>query len=382
MVTLAVIAAIAAFLVVGWFVGAGSHNIGAGFVSGCVAAIWTAWPLVKVHQQERSNMLSPVPKRYQAPCKQAFAALREILATSTYEFGNTWRVSLADTQTKRIVAMLSFSEDETRLETGSRGGIDTRTYRVKRLINLEAQFKDDSETCVIQLDFDTKAEGHNWIYACDHVIHGIQNALDDRLGIGRPVGSPATFTLTAPPWWLLGLTGLGVLILFAMHGVTDSSHDSSGYQDQSSTGSDSSTNTGSTTSQDSSTSAPASTSNEPVSNPYNDRPDMAVKDFLQHPDTAPNGQSSVTQPPDPPSPYHYSPEMNTHTVTTYPPDELRSRLADSETKLSDVKNQLNAAPNDAAGRPKITRLLEEERDLSDRIKIYKGDLLLWGINKP
>lgn len=214
---LAIVGGVIAFLVVGAIV---SQTVvhdsysSAGFLSGAVAAAWCIWPALKVHQVERYNTLRPVPKKYQLPWKNAFAKVREILDRANYKMGSRWHVSTADTQSKHIHATLQFMDEEGKFEGTKVENIQYRTERVRRLVEVDIQFQDLDEATVIQLDFQTQAEGNNPIYACDFVVEDVKNAIDRELGAGAAVGDPAQFVMGAPPWWLLGFSALGLMNLW------------------------------------------------------------------------------------------------------------------------------------------------------------------------
>lgn len=213
----AIIGGIVAFLVVGAIVSqtvVHSSTAEAGWFSGLVAAAWCVWPALKGHQVERYNMLRPVPKKYQLPWKNAFGKVREILDRANYKMGSKWHVSTADTQSKHIHATLQFMDEEGKFEGTKVENIRYTTERVKRLVELDIQFKEMDDATIIQLDFSTQAEGNNPIYACDFVVDDIKNAIEREVGPGTAVGNPAEFVLGAPPWWLLGATGFGLMILW------------------------------------------------------------------------------------------------------------------------------------------------------------------------
>lgn len=185
------------------------------FWSGAVAAAWCIWPAIKGHQVERYNVLRPVPRRYKIVWKNAYAKVREILDRAHYKMGSRWNVT-SDPQSRHIRALLTFTDEEGHFDApgGRVENIQYRTERVKRLVELDVQFKEEDEYTVVQLDFQTQAEGRNPIYACDFVVEDIKSAVERELGPGTDAGSPAQFTLEAPPWWLLAFTGFGLLSLW------------------------------------------------------------------------------------------------------------------------------------------------------------------------
>jgi len=184
--------------------------------SGIIAAAWCIWPGLKGHQVERYNMLRPVPQTYNIPVNNAFAKVREILDRANYKMGSKWHVGTANTQAKHIHATLQFMDEEGKFEApgGKVENIRRSTERVKRFVELDVQFKEQDDVTTIQLDFRTQAEGNNQIYACDFVVSDIKNAIEREMGPGSAVGDPAQFVLGAPPWWLLGVTAFGLMMLW------------------------------------------------------------------------------------------------------------------------------------------------------------------------
>lgn len=213
----AIFGGILAFLVVGAIVSqtvVHDSYAEAGWLSGLVAAAWCVWPALKGHQVERYNMLKPVPILYKLPWKNAFAKVREILERANYKMGSRWHVSTSDTQSKHIFATLQFMDEEGKFEGSKVENLQYRTQRVRRLVELDVQFQDLNEMTTIQLDFKTQAEGNNPIYACDFVVNDIKNAIEREMGPGTPSGDQAKFVLGAPPWWLLGVTAFGLMVLW------------------------------------------------------------------------------------------------------------------------------------------------------------------------
>ncbi len=189
------------------------HQKEAGLFPGRVAGIWAAWPFFHKGGVDRYNFLHPVPRRYKQPLKHVFAKIRQILSEQTYNFGDKWHVSTADTMQHRITASLRYTEEETKIEGDARGQLHTRKERVQRLIEMDVQFKDEgNDSTVVQFDFSPKIEGAAF-GACDSIISGITSAAETALGPGSDAGKPADKTLPAPPWWLVGLGALGVFSL-------------------------------------------------------------------------------------------------------------------------------------------------------------------------
>jgi len=134
------------------------HQKEAGLFPGLVAGIWAAWPFFHKGGVDRYNFLHPVPRRYKQPLKHVFAKIRQILSEQTYNFGDKWHVSTADTMQHRITASLRYTEEETKIEGDARGQLHTRKERVQRLIEMDVQFKDEgNDSTVVQFDFSPKA---------------------------------------------------------------------------------------------------------------------------------------------------------------------------------------------------------------------------------
>lgn len=217
---LAIFGGIFAFLLVGATVGElvlHKAQAESAWFSGLIAAAWCVWPALKAHQVERYNTLSPVPTRYNHQWKNAYAKVREILDRAVYNMGSRWHVTTSDTVAKHIHAVLQFTDEEGKWEapSGRLDGINYRTEKVKRLVELDIQFKEQDDQTIVQLDFRTQADGNNAMYACDRVVQDFKNAIDRELGPGTAAGNPAEFVMTAPPWWLLGLSAVGLLSLWS-----------------------------------------------------------------------------------------------------------------------------------------------------------------------
>ncbi|SRR5579875_488077 len=187
------------------------HNKDAGAFPGLVLGIWAAWPFFHHARIQRYNFLHPVPGEYQVLAREAFQKVRDLLAEVSYNFGDRWHVATADTQTGRIVANLRFTDEHVHFEAEARGHIHTRKERLQRFIGLEIHVKDTGRgTAIIQLDFSPKVEGANF-FACDSIVSNLSAAIESELGAGTPAGTPADTKLSAPPWWLLGLSALALL---------------------------------------------------------------------------------------------------------------------------------------------------------------------------
>lgn len=190
------------------------HTQGAGIFPGIIAGVWTAWPFFHHAGADRYNVLHPVPKEYSLPVPHAFSKVRDLLADISYNFGDTWHIVTADTQTKRIVANLRFSDEVTKTEGDARGQLHTRTEREQRHLELEVQMKETAKDgSIIQLDFKPTIEGTN-IAACDKVILSVCNGIEAAIGPGVDRGSPADKRLPPPPWWLISFTFLAVMVFW------------------------------------------------------------------------------------------------------------------------------------------------------------------------
>lgn len=191
------------------------HNNEAGFLPGLIAGTWAAWPFLHQARAQRYNFLHPVPREYKVPVKQAFAKVRELLADISYNYGDKWHISTADTTSGRISADLRFTDEQVHHEMDSRGQIHTRKERLQRYLGLEVTIRDTGrDTSLIYLDFTPKVEGFQF-HACDSIVTGILTAIESRIGPGAQVGDPAETQLPAPPWWLLCISALGLLALLS-----------------------------------------------------------------------------------------------------------------------------------------------------------------------
>lgn len=187
------------------------HAQGPGIFPGIVAGVWVAWPFFHHAGADRYNVLHPVPKEYSLPVPHAFSKVRDLLADISYNFGDKWHIVTADTQTKRIVANLRFSDEVTKMEGDARGQLHTRTERVQRYLELQVQMKETpKDGTIIRLDFQPTIEGTE-IAACDKVIFSVRNGIESAIGPGIDRGTPADKRLPAPPWWLISLTALALM---------------------------------------------------------------------------------------------------------------------------------------------------------------------------
>ena len=201
------------FMFVGAFVGGFLKAKEAGVLPGLVAGIWAAWPCIHHAQVARYDFLHPAPLEYNVAAKVAFTRVRDLLAEVSYNFGDKWQISTADTQTGRLMANLRFTDEETHFDFDARGHVQTRKERMQRFIVLEAIIKDTGKgTTIIQFDFLPKVEGAKFS-ACDSIVSEVWTTVDSALGHGAPVGEPADSSVPAPPWWLLGLSAVTALAM-------------------------------------------------------------------------------------------------------------------------------------------------------------------------
>jgi hypothetical protein len=191
------------------------HKGEAGLFPGLVVGIWAAWPCFHAWLVERKHFLHPQPREYEIPAKFAFAKIRDFLAEISYNFGDKWRVVTADTQSGRITANLTFTDEVVRCEADAKGQIHTRKERVQRFITLDALVADTGRgTTSVKLDFTAKADGSN-LFACDSIISNCQKSISAQLGGAKQADSPAPVSkLSAPPWWLLIISAVALITFY------------------------------------------------------------------------------------------------------------------------------------------------------------------------
>jgi len=188
-----------------------------------LAALWVAWPFYSRAWSARKALLHPPVRRYNLPHKQAFAKLRQILSNTTYNFGDKWYVSSADTVQKRITACLRFTDEEQRIDLSPLSHhTSLRKERKQRLLELEVQMEEEKElddSTLIQFDFRATVEGVSW-HACDRIIYALLSDVQSQLGPGEIADlqqkAPAK---SSPPWWLIAIT---VLCLLSVAGAVGS----------------------------------------------------------------------------------------------------------------------------------------------------------------
>ena len=173
MAIVAIAVGIFVFLLTGAMTSELTHDTGAGIVPGIILGIMATAPLFKLAAQERSNFLHPAPREYNIPAKIAFAKIRDILAETTYNYGDKWHVVTADTQSGRITANLRFTDEFTCIEGDARGNIRTHKERLQRFLALDIQIRaTERGTTMIQFDFSPNVEGVNYA-ACDSIISNV-----------------------------------------------------------------------------------------------------------------------------------------------------------------------------------------------------------------
>jgi len=187
-------------------------NAHSGDMPGLVAAIWAAWPFFHKGAVQRLNFLHPPAKAYDKSSADVFEQLHEMLRETVYRFGDRWHVITADTQAKRLVADLQYTDEEFNIVAAATGKHSTE--RMRRLLRMSVSFKEDSGKAVVQFDFEPRGEGSDGDYACDPLIDEVEKAFEDRVGKGTTVSEGFPVKLPAPPWWLVGATGYA-LVCFA-----------------------------------------------------------------------------------------------------------------------------------------------------------------------
>lgn len=181
MAIVAIIVGIFVFLLTGAMVNEVTHDPGAGIMPGLVLGVLAAYPIFKAACEERAKFLHPEPCEYNVPTKIAFAKIREILAETSYNYGDKWHVVTADTQSGRITANLRFMDEFTRFEGDARGNIHTRKERLQRFVSVEIQVRQTERgTTAVQLDFAPTVEGANYA-ACDSIISSLSAQIESAM---------------------------------------------------------------------------------------------------------------------------------------------------------------------------------------------------------
>lgn len=179
MAIVAIAVGIFVFLLTGAMTSELTHDPGAGILPGLILGIMAAAPLFRLAAQERSNFLHPTPREYNIPAKIAFAKIRDILAETTYNYGDKWHVVTADTQSGRITAHLRFTDEFNRIEGDARGNIRTHKERLQRFLALDIQIRTTERgTTIVVLDFMPTVEGLNYS-ACDSIISSISRDIEN-----------------------------------------------------------------------------------------------------------------------------------------------------------------------------------------------------------
>lgn len=187
---------------------------GSGFLPGVVAGIWAAWPFFHKARIRQYNLMHPSPAKYPVNVQIAFSKIRQILAETSYYFGDKWHVMTADTATNRIVAELRFNEEETKMESSGRGHFHSRQVRLQRYIRLDLIMRPEGVSeSLIQFDFDLRIEGHSKT-ACESIIEGLRGQIDQEIGPGQIIGQQLPESIPAAPWWLIGSTAVALICMF------------------------------------------------------------------------------------------------------------------------------------------------------------------------
>lgn len=215
MAIIGIVIGIFVFLFTGAFVSEVLHVGNAGIFPGLVAAIWAARPFVHQAHIQRQNLLHPVPREYTVSAKVAFSKIRDLLADTTYNFGDRWHVATADTQAGRISASLRFTDEHTHLEVDARGHIHSRKERVQRFLGVSIVISGIStQSSMVQLDFSPKVEGVHFA-ACDSIIVALVNDIEMAIGPSTVTTIPKSDVPYGTPSWLTAMTIMALLSVCA-----------------------------------------------------------------------------------------------------------------------------------------------------------------------
>lgn len=180
-------------------------------VLGILAASWVFLPMMQWHNVKRSDVLHPAPRRYPVPWKTAFTKVRTIFDRATYRSGQArWKVD-TDTNARQIHAGMQFYDEDLKpavLDNGAK----FKRERVSRFVEADVQFAAEDDACVITLSFKVELEDEHNFQAADFAIEHIKGAIEEALGAGAPVEKAPVFELQPPPWALLVLTGVALLV--------------------------------------------------------------------------------------------------------------------------------------------------------------------------
>ncbi|HEY9753550.1 MAG TPA: hypothetical protein V6C97_00160 [Oculatellaceae cyanobacterium] len=188
------------------------HSWQAGVFPGLIAGAWTAWPFIHFEATRQEQYLHPAPKIYDCNVEDAFTAIHTYLSETAYNYGDKWRVITADPPTMRIVAEITFQDEEIHFDINQRGEMRERKEFAKRYIKFECQMKSEAGRAVIQCDFNRRIEGFNFA-SCDKIIEQVFGSIATNIGIGQPLKQLPIRALGAPPMPLLIATGIGLLFL-------------------------------------------------------------------------------------------------------------------------------------------------------------------------
>ncbi|HEY9758828.1 MAG TPA: hypothetical protein V6C97_26910 [Oculatellaceae cyanobacterium] len=184
----------------------------AGFLPGVVAGIWAGWPLSHSNTAKRELYLHPAPRIYKANVEDAFSKIRDVLRETSFNYGDKWRAVTSDNAVMRIVAELTYQEEEVHYDIDARNVMRERKEHVKRYIKLECQLKSQGGQAVVQYDFFPRTEGFNST-ACDALIDHTLSTIEQNLGKGEALKVLPLRALGAPPKWMLILTVVSLVFL-------------------------------------------------------------------------------------------------------------------------------------------------------------------------
>jgi len=187
------------------------HNVclPAALLTGAVVALWVALPMVMPWQIERYNQLDPVPKRYVIERGQAL----ERVGSALRDCG--WEVSPRDQN--RIHAWLQETTHTTHTTQPTQPTQPTQSTQSapynQAMFSLDAKVEQSENSVVVHLH--TRVAGKALDY-WEHtsILDSAYATIDRALGVGSDITNFAIYTIKAPPWWLLIVTGI-TLVIFA-----------------------------------------------------------------------------------------------------------------------------------------------------------------------
>ncbi len=169
-------------------------------------------PIIFLGLKYRYNLLHPEPKEYNIPAKHAFAKIRDLLAESSYNYGDRWQIATADTQSGRIVASLRFAEEHVCVEANFFGKFQMLKKRFFRFVALEVNIQDTGRgASIIQINFDTRVEGSRF-FVCDSIVSNLSYSIETLLGTEKQRSSDDKFTRMFPKV----LPSIGICLLITI----------------------------------------------------------------------------------------------------------------------------------------------------------------------